>query len=301
MFGYVLPVRESLARKDWDMFQGAYCGLCHTLGRRYGVVPRLFLNYDMTFLALLLQPRGERKNCRCFLHPLRGRQCACRDAALDLSADLSVILLWWQVQDSIIDYKGLRRFSARLTALLLQGAYRKAAAAQPVFNESVQKQLAALAKLERAHCPSLDEAADCFARLLQSAAVAAQSDGARRRILEQELYHLGRWIYLVDAADDLKKDLRQGNYNPLLYRFHLENGALSQADRDALGRTLDASVRQIAAAFELDEPGEYRAVVESVIYEGLYLVGGAVLDGSFHRRRRGKAFNPNGKAGSAHG
>ena len=49
----------------------------------------------------------------------------------------------------------------------------------------------------------------------------------KRRVLEQLLYHLGRWIYLVDAADDLPEDFASGSYNPLLRRFGLEEGELT--------------------------------------------------------------------------
>lgn len=110
----------------------------------------------------------------------------------------------------------------------------------------------------------------------------------RRRVLEQLLYHLGRWIYLVDAADDLKKDVKSGSYNPLVYRFHAEGGTLTAEDRAALAATLDSSVRAMAAAFELADFGPWRAIIESVVYEGLYAVGAAVLNGTFHKGRRRK-------------
>ena len=118
----------------------------------------------------------------------------------------------------------------------------------------------------------------------------------RRRVLEQLLYHLGRWIYLVDAADDLKKDVKSGSYNPLVYRFHAEGGTLTADDKAALAATLDSSVRAMAAAFELADFGPWRAIIESVLYEGLYAVGAAVLNGTFRKghksRRRVKGVLP---------
>ena len=116
----------------------------------------------------------------------------------------------------------------------------------------------------------------------------SNADRLRRRVLEQLLYHLGRWIYLVDAADDLKKDVKSGSYNPLVYRFHAEGGTLTAEDRAALAATLDSSVRAMAAAFELADFGPWRAIIESVVYEGLYAVGAAVLNGTFRKGRRRK-------------
>ena len=105
----------------------------------------------------------------------------------------------------------------------------------------------------------MDRAADAFAALLAGAAE-EEPDPVRRRVLEQLLYHLGRWIYLVDAADDLKKDVKSGSYNPLVYRFHAEGGTLTAEDRAALAATLDSSVRAMAAAFELADFGPWRAI-----------------------------------------
>ena len=131
------------------------------------------------------------------------------------------------------------------------------------------------------------DTADTFAQLL-AAAAAGVEDPVRRRVLRQLLYHLGRWVYLVDAADDLKKDVKSGSYNPLVYRFHAEGGTLTAEDRAALAATLDSSVRAMAAAFELADFGPWRAIIESVVYEGLYAVGAAVLNGTFRKGRRRK-------------
>ena len=178
--------------------------------------------------------------------------------------------------------------AAVAAALLALGrAYRKARARRPGFDERTRAHLEELARLEGERCPSMDRAADAFAVLLAGAAE-EEPDPVRRRVLRQLLYHLGRWIYLVDAADDLKKDVKSGSYNPLVYRFHAEGGTLTAEDRAALAATLDSSVRAMAAAFELADFGPWRAIIESVVYEGLYAVGAAVLNGTFRKGRRRK-------------
>ena len=258
MFGYVRPSDQRLTEEERQTFRAAYCGLCHALGRRYGATGRMILNYDLTFLAMILSEGGSTCETRCIAHPLRKRRCACGDAAMDTAADMSVILTWWQIQDGIADHG---------------------------FFGGLKYRAAALAALERAKCPSLDEPADAFAALLAGAARRVEQP-VKRRVEEQLLYHLGRWIYLVDAADDLANDLRSGSYNPLALRFPLENGALTPEGRQQLAATLDGSVRAMAAAFELADFGVYTPVIRATVYEGLYLVGAAVLNGTFHRRRR---------------
>lgn len=286
MFGYVHPSDGRLTSEDRETFRAAYCGLCHALGARYGLAGRMILNYDLTFLAMVLSD-GAGRTCarRCVAHPIRKRCCAAGDPALDTAADMSVILTYWQLRDGVADHGFWGGLKYRLASALLRPAYRKARARRPDFDRGTQAHLTALGALEKDGCASLDAPADAFARLL---ALAAESidDPARRRVTEQLLYHLGRWVYLVDAADDLREDIKSGGYNPLALRFTPEDGALTAPDRQTLALTLDGSVRAMAAAFELLPETKYTPVLRATVYEGLYAVGAAVLNGTFHRPRR---------------
>ena len=127
----------------------------------------------------------------------------------------------------------------------------------------------------------MDRAADTFAVLLRGAARAVD-EPVRRRVLEQLLYHLGRWVYLVDAADDLKKDAANGDYNPLALRYGLTEGAWTEESRVSFAATLDHSIHMMATAFELWDFGVWTPVLGAVLYSGLFRVGKAVLDGTFH-------------------
>lgn len=292
MFGYVRPSDDRLTPADRETFRAAYCGLCHALGARYGLVGRMILNYDLTFLAMVLSDgAGEMCAKRCAVHPMRRRCCVAGDPALDAAADMSVILTYWQLRDGVTDHGFWGGLKYRIASALLRPAYRKARERRPQFDAGTKAHLSELAALERDRCASLDAPADAFAKLLALAAEEV-SDPVRRRVTAQLLYHLGRWVYLVDAADDLKKDVKSGSYNPLVYRFHAEGGTLTADDKAALAATLDSSVRAMAAAFELADFGPWRAIIESVLYEGLYAVGAAVLNGTFrkgHKRKQRKA------------
>lgn len=288
MFGYVHAADDVLPQEDRQRYQSVYCGLCHALGRRYGLAGRMILNFDLTFLAMLLQ-EGSCGTCekRCPAHPIKARTCQQGSDTLDAAADMSVILTWWQVQDGIDDHGFFGGLKYRFAALFLRRAYRKAKGYQPDFDAVTERQLRELAEMERRGEPSLDAPADAFARLLAAAAEGA-SDPIKGRVLGQMLYHLGRWIYLVDAADDLAKDVKSGSYNPLPRRYHLPEGKLTDEARRDLSMTLDSSVRAMAAAFELWDFGENRGIIENIVYQGLYAVGGAVLNGTYRRRIRRK-------------
>ena len=154
MFGYVRPAADRLTQEQTDLFRSAYCGLCRTLGRRYGLPARMILNYDLAFLAILLAG-GSGFSCarhRCPVHPIRGCPCGEENPALDAAADLSVILTWWQLRDGVTDHGFFGGLKYRLAALLLRRSYRKAARLRPDFDRLVQGCLGELAALERENC-----------------------------------------------------------------------------------------------------------------------------------------------------
>lgn len=287
MFGYVRPPLEILPQEEADRFRRAYCGLCHTLGERYGPAARMILNYDFTYLAILLSDPEEAAPCRrrCVSSPVRLRAYQPATAALELAADESVILAYWQLRDGVEDHAWASGLKYRTGARLLESAYKRAAALRPEFDQAVCRQLQLLSALEQAKDPSMDRAADSFAVLLSSAAEEL-TDPVRKRIMEQILYHLGRWIYLIDGADDLKKDAESGNYNPVALRYGLTDGTWTPESRRDFATTLDHSIHQMAAAFELWDFGVWTPVLQSTFYGGLFQVGKAVLDGSFHRPSR---------------
>ena len=289
MFGYVRPPAQDLPEGELNRFRTMYCGLCHTLSRRYGQAARMILNYDFTYLAILLSNgTADAENAgRCWVSPVKKRPYLESTAAMELAADESVILAYWQLQDGAEDHTWAAGLKYRGGAQLLEGAYRKAAAFRPEFDAAVRRQLRLLHALETAEDPSMDRAADTFAVLL-SGASAEIEDPTRRRILEQILYHLGRWVYLIDAADDLKRDGESGNYNPVALRYGLKNGVWTPESRRDFALTLDHSIQRMAAAFELWDFGVWTAVLESTFYAGLFRVGHAVLDGTFRRSRPGK-------------
>ena len=141
MFGYVRPSPQRLSEAQQEQFSAAYCGLCHTLGRRYGLAARMILNYDLAFLAILLDDSADCGSChrRCIAHPFKKRCCANESTALDMAADYSVILTWWQLRDGVADHGFWKGLKYRAASWLLNRAYRKARAAQPEFDESTRQ------------------------------------------------------------------------------------------------------------------------------------------------------------------
>lgn len=283
MFGYVRPVLNRLSEEEKSRYKSAYCGLCHTMGQRHGWLTRFTLNYDFAFLAILLYGgEGDKSSCclRCPAHPFqKPRECIC-GSILELAADESVILTWHKLTDDVNDKSFPAGLPARFLRLLFRWAYRRAAAVRPEFDRRVGEQLAKLKALEDNRSPQLDRAADAFASLLAAAAGSGMEE-RRSRAMEQLLYHLGRWIYLADAWDDLDADIKKGRYNPLDARFDGQ----ARRQRDYVETTMTHSARLVGSAANLIDFGSWTEIVNNVIFTGLPAVQGAVLDGRWKELR----------------
>ena len=176
MFGYIRPALDRLNQEEKDAYQSVYCGLCHALGRRHGWLARMTLQYDFTFLAIVLAA-GEREDrlccLRCPVHPLRKPRTCVAGSQMDAAADQSMILTWHKLSDDVDDHGFFTGLPFRMVRRLFQGAYRRAAAAEPEFDAQAREGLARLRELEEAGSPQMDQAADAFANILACAARAA--------------------------------------------------------------------------------------------------------------------------------
>lgn len=282
MFGYIRPFREELKVREFDNYQALYCGLCHTISERYGPFASYFLTYDFTFLAMVLSA-GRETYCsrrRCIISPVRGKQVCPSDSAIETAADETVILAYWKLMDNVQDSGFWKGLSARILAFFLKPAYRKAVSFRSAFDRQVRGCLAELRELEEQNSPSMDAAADTFARILKAAAPDT-GDPNRDRPVGQLLYHVGRWIYLVDAWDDLEDDRAHGRYNPILLRF--PEGA--QEAGETLRVTLQHSINLAVSAYGLTEFGGWNNTIGNILYLGMPMVEELVFSGRWSEAR----------------
>lgn len=283
MFGYVRPLKPELRVRELEEYKGVYCGLCRTMGKRHGFLARFTLNYDFTFLAMVLACGSEPcqfKQCRCPAHPFQKRKMCLNMPALEVAADESMILSWQKLRDDAVDDGFWRGLPARLASLLLKPAYKKAAAARPEFDRTVTQCLNELHAMEKERCASLDRPADAFARILQAAAPKTEN-ASRDRAVEQLLYHVGRWIYLVDAWDDREEDAKTGNYNPVLERFQQRPEESAQDMRV----TLLHSRNLAASAYSLAQSARWDSILSNILYLGLPAVEELVFAGRWRKKR----------------
>ena len=232
MFGYVTVNRPELKVKDLELYRSYYCGLCAELHRRYGRKGQLLLSYDCTFLTLLLtgtyEPEESEAMHRCIVHPaIVHREISNRFT--EYAADMNVLLAFLKAED---DWRDEHRQSAKLLAIMLRKDYLKIREKYPRQEKAVRENIRALHREEKrwkqsAGSPSGTEKtpiADLLGKIDRIAGYTGKFLGELcvfgedlwEEDLRQTGFYLGKFIYLMDAYDDLEEDRKNGNYNVLL-------------------------------------------------------------------------------------
>ena len=245
MFGYITVNRPEMKVKELELYRSYYCGLCHALHERYGRRGQLLLSYDAAFLAILLsglyEPEETEKRSRCLVHPgITHREKA--NHCIAYAADMNVMLAFRKALD---DWRDERKLRSRLTAMLLHSDYCALRARYPRQERALTRNIRALHRMEaeagvdmaggmrdntpgagheiREENSSGGKMADVLARIDRAAGYTgsffAQMCVIRRDRWEKDLastgFYLGKFVYLMDAYDDLEEDVRTGNFNVL--------------------------------------------------------------------------------------
>lgn len=292
MFGYVRPCQPELKCKEDHLYKATYCGLCRTLRTRYGLLAPLFLSYDLTFLALLLEePQTTFTPCkgRCHGNLLLKKEMSPESNALNLCADYSVILTWFKIQDSISDSKPLQKIFYTLLSFLLRKNFKKASKYHQNFAKSAENSLLRLSQLENANSPSIDETADCFALILKETIPPSLKDTnpTHYRAFQQLLYHIGRWIYLIDARDDFQDDIKANTYNPLRFRYG------EQGNDTELTLTLNNSLSFARSSLPFLNLGIRTGIIENILFYGIPITQKSVFSGINKKKNRKSTYQKN--------
>lgn len=266
MFGYVNVLQDELKIGEFKVFKAYYCGLCKEQGRLLGNVTRLSLSYDFTVLALLLDSLEDKPSeiCpgRCMLHPTHKRPVAQSSPALFYCSYMSVALAYYKMKDDITD-KTFSKMALGYPFFALP--VRKVKRKYPEKTEQIEYFLDNIRRLELENCKNIDLPAGEFGKLMAELFAVG---GSQDRILRQMGYNLGRWLYIVDAIDDFKKDQEKKRYNPF-------------ADRKSIQESIHSlwyNLSEVAAAFELLDIKRNKPLLDNIIYQGIKNSTSCALD-----------------------
>ena len=237
MFGFVKPFVPQLRVGEYEFYRGAYCGLCRSMNKCTGAASSLTLSYDMVFFALVRSVlAGDKyivKKKRCLAHPMKKRAMMMRSPSLDYAAEVSALLVYNKLLDDACDERGVKKAAARAGACAFSGVKRRIHGLEEL-EEQIKASLAALAAIEAERRASPDEAAETFGATL-GACLSYGLQGSNARIAKEIGRHLGRAVYLADAACDFYKDKKSASYNPFVLAF---GGEMGEAEEQSVKKAV---------------------------------------------------------------
>lgn len=295
--------KPELKVREYEVYTGYYCGVCKSIGRRYGQLPRMALSYDAAFLAIMLASLDDTPDApvqeHCIGHRIK-KKTIIRNAAIDYAADVMLILAWYKLLD---DAEDEGKFYAIAAATALKRVYGKLQRKHPALCSGIETHLAELSALEKAKCDSLDMAAEAFSRIMevifaegarllygdaakgekptephtdtrQATAEIADPPADTEDAFARIGYHLGKWVYLIDAVDDIEDNLETGAYNPLFYRFRYDKDSETpEGFRTRIDETLRFNLFHYLAVISQHTNSldikKNQGIIDNVIYFGL--------------------------------
>lgn len=270
MFGYIKIAKPELKVKEYELYKAVYCSLCKRLGKSYGILSRLTLSYDFTFLALLNMSLKDGCDAfikkRCAFNPLKKCNYCKNDSACDLPAAAAMIMLYYKIKDNIADEKGFKQLGFLLLKPIFAGARKKAARQYPEIESIVSEYIGEQSQIEREGCFDIDRAADPSGKMLSRLLQLLSDDATQKRVLDRLGYCIGRYIYLLDAACDLEEDSKKQRYNPIVVPPEVDN---KQHIKDHIEPQLYFCINEATRAFELLDIKKYKSILGNIIYLGL--------------------------------
>lgn len=262
MFGYIVLNKPEIKFKDFDEYRSFYCGLCRELREKYGPAGQISLTYDMTFVILLLdglyEPGIRKGTTRCIMHPVN-KQIVRKSIITEYAADMNLLLTYYKCMD---DWNDERKILRLCYARLLEGKNEKTAG---VYKKKADKILALLNQLsrwERAGEKDIDKMAGCFGKIMEE--IFAYKEDVWEKSLRRMGFYLGKFVYLLDAYEDVEKDVENGNYNPFSEDYIIEG--FEERTRQLLIMMLAEACRE----FEKLPIIRHADILRNILYSGVW-------------------------------
>ncbi len=273
MFGYIKTDKPEMKIKEYEAYRGLYCSLCKAMGKHFGVLSRLTLSYDITFLLLtrlsFIGALPKFDSGRCPFNPSKKCNYCCNcDEELRYAAAVSMMMFYHKLKDNISDGNILKRLLMYLLLLWAVVKYKKAKKMYPEIAGIIEGSMKAQADTEKRNSHLSDEASHQSAHALGK--ITAYNIDDDEGNIYRFGYGIGKWVYLTDAFDDIEKDLKDGNYNVFVNKYNLRNAEFTDEIREDITATINMSSVVFINAYENIENKILTPIMENIIYEGIH-------------------------------
>ena len=275
MFGYVKPYTNELRVLENEVYKGIYCGFCKQLGNKYGFFSRFVLNYDFAFMALLSAAISDEeiefKKEVCIAHAFSKRNCCKSERYFEFPCAASLLMLKYKLIDNFNDNSFKEKLISRLAYPFLFFSIRKAAKNYPDLDFLMKNMTENQRKCESLKESSIDVACEQTALALSKIFLGLYDGNSesQKRVLERLGYLLGRFVYMIDAADDLQHDLKTGDYNPFILKYNPKNIDDIINIIDKVSPSIYLTIGEITKTFELLEIKRFKGIVQNIFCLGL--------------------------------
>ena len=287
MFGYIRINKAEMKFREFDVYQSYYCGICRDLKRKYGAAGQFSLSYDMTFVAMLLtglyEPETRTGTCRCMVHPLEKHETR-NNIFTEYVADMNALFACYKCRD---DWKDEKKLHQLLYGRVLEGRSR---GLQETYGEKLRRIERLMQNFEEAEQQQepqtgpgaqdsgysrLDTLAGLFGKVMAEIVTVREDEWADH--LRRFGFFLGKFIYLMDAYEDVETDIRNGTPNPLKGRYG------SPDFEEACRTMLTMMMSECCSAFEILPILDNVEILRNVLYSGVWCRYEAI-----HEKRRKK-------------
>lgn len=275
MFGYIVVNKPEMKFREFAVYQSYYCGLCRALKEKYGRLGQMTLSYDMTFLVMLLtglyEPQTQRSVMRCVTHPLQ-KHSVSRNPFTEYAADVNILFSYYKCEDDWLDERKIGKY---LFAALLRKKNNRVAKEHPRKALKMVENLNKLHEAEKRGDATIDETAGLFGEIMAELFVYREDEWADS--LRKIGFYFGKFIYLMDAYDDIEQDIKKGCYNPFAERFGTEGF------EEEARRILTMMMAECSREFEILPILQDAEILRNILYAGVWTKYEAV-----HARRTRK-------------
>ena len=265
MFGYIAINKAEMKFKDYDTYQSYYCGLCQCLKEQFGRRGQMTLTYDMTFLILLLtglyEPEEKVETVNCIVHPLQ-KHLSRSNEFTEYAADVNIILSYYKCKD---DWDDDRKKKSYIACKLLKSRVDLIRKKYPGKVELISSKLAELSAMEREHSQNIDVMAGLFGDIMAECFVCRQDEweGTLRRMG----FFFGKFIYLMDAYEDVEEDIKTDSFNPLKEAWQSHSQEVFAENCKAL---LTMMMAECSREFEKLPILRHADILRNILYSGVW-------------------------------
>lgn len=264
MFGYVRINKMDLTFREYENYKGYYCGLCKYLKENHGEISRLGLNYDITFLIVILtaiyKPKTNIFQEICIVSPFKKKKKIINEVT-EYAASMNVLLTYYKLEDNLLDDKGIKDIFAYN---LYKNKLNLAQSKYPNKAKVIKEQMNLLNKLEKEKDCNIDKVSNTFGELMSE--IFAYKCDKYEEDLKKIGFNIGKYIYILDAYEDLDEDYKKGRYNPFIEYINNKEELKQRVDR-----LISISLGLLASSIDNLNLRVNRGIIENIVYSGVYL------------------------------